>query len=65
LLLAMFAATTLGGVGSLPGAIIGAVVIGIAMDVSTVWISPTYKVAVAFLFLALVLLVRPRGLFAK
>jgi len=65
LLLAMFAATTLGGVGSLPGAIVGAVVIGIAMDVSSIWISPTYKVAVAFLFLSLVLLVRPRGLFAK
>jgi branched-subunit amino acid ABC-type transport system permease component len=35
------------------------------MEVSTIWISPTYKVAVAFGFLALVLLIRPRGLFAK
>ncbi len=65
LLLAMFAATTLGGVGSLPGAVVGGIVIGVAMEVSTVWISPTYKVAVAFVFLALVLLVRPRGLFTK
>jgi branched-subunit amino acid ABC-type transport system permease component len=65
LLLAMFAATTLGGVGSLPGAVIGGMVIGVAMEVSSIWISPTYKVAVAFGFLALVLLVRPRGLFAK
>ena len=65
LLLAMFAATTLGGVGSLPGAVVGGIVIGVAMEVSTIWISPTYKVAVAFVFLALVLLVRPRGLFTK
>jgi branched-subunit amino acid ABC-type transport system permease component len=65
LLLAMFAATTLGGVGSLPGAVVGGIVIGVAMEVSTLWISPTYKVAVAFGFLALVLLVRPRGLFGR
>ena len=65
LLLAMFAATTLGGVGSLPGAVVGGIVIGVAMEVSSIWISPTYKVAVAFGFLALVLLIRPRGLFAK
>lgn len=65
LLLAMFAATTLGGVGSIPGTVVGGVVIGMAMELSTIWISPTYKVAVAFVFLALVLLFRPRGLFAK
>jgi branched-subunit amino acid ABC-type transport system permease component len=65
LLLAMFAATTLGGVGSLPGAVVGGIVIGIIMEVSTVWISPTYKVGVAFVALVIVLLVRPRGLFAK
>jgi branched-chain amino acid transport system permease protein/neutral amino acid transport system permease protein len=65
LLLAMFAATTMGGVGSLPGAVVGGIVIGVAMDVSTIWISPTYKVAVAFGFLALVLLARPRGLLAR
>ena len=65
LLLAMFAATTLGGVGSLPGAVVGGIVIGVALEVSSIWISPTYKVAVAFGFLALVLLIRPRGLFAK
>jgi len=65
LLLAMFAATTLGGVGSLPGAVVGGIVIGMIMEVSTVWISPTYKVGVAFVALVIVLLVRPRGLFAK
>jgi branched-subunit amino acid ABC-type transport system permease component len=65
LLLAMFAAATLGGVGSIPGTVVGGVVIGMAMELSTIWISPTYKVAVAFVFLALVLLIRPRGLFAK
>jgi neutral amino acid transport system permease protein len=65
LLLAMFAATTLGGVGSLPGAVVGGIVIGVVMEVSTIWISPTYKTGVAFAFLAMVLLVRPRGLFAR
>lgn len=65
LLLAMFAATTLGGIGSLPGAVVGGIALGLVMELSTVWISSTYKVAVAFIFLALVLLLRPRGLFAK
>jgi branched-subunit amino acid ABC-type transport system permease component len=64
LLLPMFAATTLGGVGSIPGAILGGEAIGVATQLSLMWISSTYEVAVAFVVLALVLLFRPRGLFA-
>jgi branched-subunit amino acid ABC-type transport system permease component len=63
LLLPMFAAATLGGVGSLPGAILGGVMIGVATQIAIIWISSTYVVAVAFTILALVLLLRPQGLF--
>jgi len=63
LLLAMFAATILGGVGSIPGAVVGGLTIGIASEVMTVWISSTYKVAIAFVFLSGVLIVRPNGIF--
>ncbi len=65
LLIPMFAAASLGGIGSLPGTIVAGVVIGVASSVSTIWISPSYQVAIALGVLTLVLLLRPRGLFAK
>jgi len=63
LLLPLFAATILGGIGSPHGALTGAMVVSIAQQVSTSWIDPGYKVAVAFILLILMLAVRPRGLF--
>jgi branched-subunit amino acid ABC-type transport system permease component len=67
LLLPVFAAVVLGGIGSAYGALAGGVVLGVAQEVST-WsgfaggVNPVYKPVVAFAVLALALLVRPQGL---
>jgi branched-subunit amino acid ABC-type transport system permease component len=63
LLLVVASSIILGGLGSAVGAVVGAFAIGIAMEVSTLWISPALKPAIAFAVLTLVLLIRPRGLF--
>lgn len=63
LLLPVFAAAILGGIGSFWGAILGGYVIGIAQELSTLFISPAYKPAVAFAIMVLMLVIRPRGLF--
>ena len=62
-LIPLFAAVTLGGIGKPWGALVGGLLIGVSMEVSTEWMSPAYKPAVAFTIMLLVLLVRPRGLF--
>jgi branched-chain amino acid transport system permease protein/neutral amino acid transport system permease protein len=63
LLLPVFAAAILGGIGRPYGAIAGGMVIGLAMEMSTIVIDPTYKPAVAFALMVLMLVVRPQGLF--
>lgn len=63
LILPMFAAVILGGIGNPYGAIAGAFVIGIAQEVSTYWLRTEYKLAVALMIMILVLLFRPQGLF--
>lgn len=65
LLLALFAAAILGGAGSLPGAVVGGLLVGIAENVALLFVSPGYKNAMPFLLLLLVLLVRPQGIFAE
>ena len=62
-LLPLFGTVVLGGVGNPYGALVGALTIGVASEVSTEWINPTYKPAVAFGIMILVLLIRPRGIF--
>jgi branched-chain amino acid transport system permease protein len=62
-LLPLFAATILGGIGNMYGALIGALVMGVAQQVSTAFLLPTYKPAVAFMVMILILLVRPQGIF--
>jgi branched-chain amino acid transport system permease protein/neutral amino acid transport system permease protein len=62
LLLPIFAATILGGIGSPYGAIAGGLVIGLASELSTLVISPAYKSAVAFAILVGMLIVKPTGL---
>ena len=64
-LFVIFAAVILGGVGSIYGAMAGAVLIGLATEVSAVFINPAYKLDVAFVILVLTLLFRPNGLFAQ
>lgn len=63
LLLSIFAAAVLGGLGSIPGAVAGALVIGIVEEVSVLFITPVYKSAIAFAAILLVLTLRPAGLF--
>jgi branched-chain amino acid transport system permease protein len=62
-LLSLFAATILGGIGNMVGALIGALVMGVAQQISTAYLLPTYKHAVAFLIIILILLIRPQGIF--
>ncbi|MBL1175794.1 branched-chain amino acid ABC transporter permease [Pantanalinema sp. GBBB05] len=63
LLLPMFAAVILGGIGNPYGAIAGALVIGIGQEISTYWLPTEYKLGVALVMMVLVLLFRPQGLF--
>ncbi len=62
-LIPLFAAVILGGIGNPYGALIGALVVGVSMELSTQWINPSYKPAVAFAIMIGVLLARPRGIF--
>ncbi|MGD9241091.1 MAG: branched-chain amino acid ABC transporter permease [Desulfobacterales bacterium] len=62
-LIPLFAATILGTVGNIYGALAGGLVIGVAQQVSTAFLMPTYKPAVAFILMILILLVRPKGIF--
>ena len=62
ILLPLFASTILGGIGNPLGALAGAMVVGIAQEVSIEYFEPAYKPGVAFVILILILLVRPRGL---
>jgi branched-subunit amino acid ABC-type transport system permease component len=65
LLLPIFAAAILGGIGSPQGAFVGGLIVGIVSEVTVAvgFISPGYKTSVAFVVLIVVILVRPRGLF--
>ena len=65
LLLSVFAAVILGGIGSAYGALAGGILIGLVQEWSTMFVSPTYKEAVGFLVLILVLLIRPQGIFGR
>jgi branched-subunit amino acid ABC-type transport system permease component len=70
LLLPMFAATILGGIGKPMGAMVGGLIVGLSEELSTYnWIgedslvSPSYKSAVAFFIMVALLIFRPQGLF--
>lgn len=61
-LFVIFAAVILGGIGKPYGAMLGALVIGLATEVSATLINPAYKLDIAFLLLVVVLLFRPQGI---
>ncbi len=64
-LLLLFAAITVGGLGSIWGAVVGAVIIGLLTDLSTLVIPSDLKNAGALFLLILILLVRPQGLLGR
>lgn len=64
-ILSIFAAAVVGGLGSIPGAVLGAFVIGIGQELSLVILDPTYKSAVGFLAILVVLIFRPEGLLGE
>ncbi len=59
-----FAAAIVGVFGSLPGAIIGGLVVGVAEQFAGLYLPPGFSDTVAYLILLLVLVVRPEGLFS-
>ncbi len=63
-LMPSFVAIIVGGVGSLPGTLFGGLLIGVASGLTTVWF-PSASEAVIYVIMALVLLVRPRGLMGE
>ncbi|MDS1139100.1 branched-chain amino acid ABC transporter permease [Pusillimonas sp. SM2304] len=65
LLMPMFAAVILGGIGNPLGAVIGTLLFSISQEVASLYIGPSYKIVMAFLVLLLVLLFRPQGLFGR
>ena len=65
ILLSIFAAAVLGGLGSAPGAVLGAFLIGIAEELSVLAVGSQYRAAVGFVAILLVLTLRPRGLLGE
>lgn len=60
-----FAIVIIGGLGSIPGAIIGGLILGIAENFTVLTIGGAWKDAVAFLILIIVLIIKPNGLFGE
>lgn len=60
-----FVIIILGGMGSLPGAIIGAMILGFAESLGAFYVSTDYKDLIAFVLLVLILSLRPQGLFTQ
>jgi len=65
LILPLFAAAILGGAGSLYGAVIGGLLVGLSENLSVMIIPTTYKPAVPFMLILLILYFRPQGLFGE
>ena len=63
-LLASLVVVIVGGMGSIPGAAIGALIVGLAEQLGSVYV-PTYSVMVTFLIMVLVLAIRPQGLMGR
>ena len=58
-----FVAAVLGGIGNVVGAVVGALFLGLAEEFVVAYLAPTFRDALAFMLLILVLLVKPTGLF--
>jgi branched-chain amino acid transport system permease protein len=64
-LLSIFAAAVVGGLGSIPGAVLGALAIGVAEELSLLFWDATYRTAVGFIAILVVLTLRPRGILGE
>lgn len=64
-LLLIFAAVTLGGLGTAYGAMVGGLAIGVASEMSTLWLDNDLKFLVALTVLILILIVRPQGILGR
>ncbi|HWJ01976.1 MAG TPA: branched-chain amino acid ABC transporter permease [Burkholderiales bacterium] len=64
-LISVFAAAILGGLGSPLGAFVGALVVGVVSELSTLVVAPNYRIGVPLLALAVILVFRPQGLFGQ
>src|SRR5207245_6864042 len=60
-----FVAAVLGGIGNVPGAVLGGLVMGVAEALVVGYVSPTLRDAIAFVLLIVILLVRPAGLLGR
>jgi branched-chain amino acid transport system permease protein len=65
LLLPLFAAAILGGIGSVPGAMLAGLIIGLAEAMAVTMVGAQWRAGVSFVILVLVLIVRPQGLFGR
>lgn len=60
-----FASAILGGIGNIPGAMLGGVLIGVIESLGAAYLSSSYRDAIAFIVLILVLLIKPTGIMGK
>ena len=65
ILLLIFAAVTLGGLGTAWGALVGSIIVGLLVEVSTLWIPSDLKYVGALVVLIVILLVRPQGILGR
>jgi branched-chain amino acid transport system permease protein len=64
-ILSVFAAAVVGGLGSIPGAVVGALTVGVGEELSLLVLPPAYRTAVGFVAILLVLTLRPRGILGE
>ena len=60
-----FTAAVVGGIGNLPGAVVGGLVIGLTEAFATGYVSSTFQDAIVFVILIGVMIIRPSGLFGR
>jgi branched-chain amino acid transport system permease protein len=60
-----FVVVLLGGLGSIPGAIAGGLILGLAENLSSVFLEASYKDFISFVLLVVILVIRPRAMFGK
>ncbi|PPB49815.1 branched-chain amino acid ABC transporter permease [Arthrobacter pityocampae] len=65
ILLLVFAGVTLGGLGTVFGALVGSIIVGLFVEISTIWLEADLKYVGALLILILVLLFRPQGILGR